>query len=711
MYEVNSSRLAGVLRLHVTAPGGDPLVEIKLVDGLTTADVLPALTRAGFRVQAISELDPSLLEGYAPLSAVRGVAAVTGVKVVRAVQRPHANAGSVQSQAVAVEKADRAQARGIDGRGTRVGILSDSFNSVIALHPNADDDVASGDVPPDVTVLDDLPANSGSGDEGRAMAQLVHDIAPGAQIGFATADKGMISFSNNILNLRRVFHADIITDDVRYLNEPMYSDGLLARTVDQVVSEGAAYFSSAGNSGLEAYEGLYSRVPFDRAQELVAAGTENLDLSTVAALNTIGPMDGFHNFRKADGTMSISQKFTTYLDDVISFQWDEPFDLGKVNTDYDMLVFDANGHFIDPYDPSSPVFYTANYNPASDEPFEFLAFSPGTYQIAIVKWNDSPARRLKFVSLGGLGESDRQGAPSIFGHAAARHGQAVAAVFYGNTSFPEDYSSPGPVTIVLDEAGERLARPEIRRVPQIAGVDGVDMTLWWGYDVEGNGKLNFFGTSAAAPNVAAVAALVVQSAGGSGRLSPDQIYDRLQRTATPIAVADTRSLAFAAAGGVIAVAKGDFSRQPDFWTIAVAEVSRRTIRTIGIDVSGTDAVFVSPAIVPFQLGSVHRLRGSDVSAAVSSDLMHLTLTFAPGSFGAADVISFSQVFQSKSVPCDCVEADADRLRGARLTVTWSDGSKTDGAFQTDQLRGVNNFTGAGLVNADAATRARFDNEE
>ena len=97
MYEVNSSRLAGVLRLHVTAPGGDPLVEIKLVDGLTTADVLPALTRAGFRVQAISELDPSLLEGYAPLSAVRGVAAVTGVKVVRAVQRPHANAGSVQS--------------------------------------------------------------------------------------------------------------------------------------------------------------------------------------------------------------------------------------------------------------------------------------------------------------------------------------------------------------------------------------------------------------------------------------------------------------------------------------------------------------------------------------------------------------------------------------------------------------------------------------
>jgi hypothetical protein len=134
------------------------MVHVRIDAAASAAQTLSRLVAAGLRVTAVSEMDPTLIEGYLPLGATRAAAAVPGVLRVLAVQRPRNLAGSVQSQAVAVQKADLAQARGVDGTGTKVGVLSDSYASATA-HPNAADDVASGDLPSGVVVLpgQDLP--------------------------------------------------------------------------------------------------------------------------------------------------------------------------------------------------------------------------------------------------------------------------------------------------------------------------------------------------------------------------------------------------------------------------------------------------------------------------------------------------------------------------------------------------------------------------
>ena len=303
-WEGNDPRFAAHLAQHITSVAGDPLVMVRLADGAAADEVLPKLSAAGFRLVTRSSINRSLVEGYMPIGAARSLAAVAGVRSVHAVQRPVTHAGAVQSQAVALQKADVAQALGFDGTGIKLGVLSDSYDACTGCLTNAADDIASGDLPAaGVTVLEEEPvdAQPPPTDEGRAMLQLVHDIAPGAQLGFATAAIGELDFAENIIALRNKFGADIVVDDSTYFDEPMFSDGILAQAVNIVAQSGGAYFSSAGNNGLEAYESDYRPVSFADARRLVAAGRSNLHLEQIPA--AIRPKS-VHDFggRTANGT-------------------------------------------------------------------------------------------------------------------------------------------------------------------------------------------------------------------------------------------------------------------------------------------------------------------------------------------------------------------------------------------------------------------------
>ncbi len=420
--------------------------------------------------------------------------------------------GSATSQADSALDADlvrNALPTSFDGTGIKIGVLSDSYNNL----GGANDDILSGDLPAEgVTVIQDL--SSGGSDEGRAMLQLIHDIAPGADLLFATAFTGQQGFADNIYALAEA-GADIIVDDVGYLTAPFFQDGIVSQAVDDVVNNyGVAYFSSAGNSADIAYESTEINFTSD-SEEVFSSQFYDFDHTTGVDTRQ---------------TITIPQNGQVR----ISLQWDDPFyTTDGVDTDLDIFL-------LNPTD-NSVVAGSADDNIVSQTPSEFFLFKNDTtqteFEVVITLADGVAPGRIKYIpfDLGynpaNIYQEHRTDSSTIFGHAAATNAFAVGAVRYNNLNNPEPFTSAGPTTILFEADGTPKAEPEIRQKPDITSIDGTDTTFFGSGDFDSTGFPNFFGTSAAAPHAAGVAALIKQA---NPDFTPEQIYERLESTATDI---------------------------------------------------------------------------------------------------------------------------------------------------------------------------------
>lgn len=428
------------------------------------------------------------------------------------------NAGPTSNPAVSALGADRVTGTtppGYDGTGQRIGILSDSFNSGGAANLIAQ---TNGDLPKTVKVLQEGPA--GAANEGRAMAELVHDVAPGASITFATAEFGQSNFAQNIRNLANptIGNSNIIVDDVRYPDEPFFQDGIVAQAVNDVVNyNGVAYFSSAGNQARSSYE------------------TSSPTFSTDPQLP-----GQFLNFDIGGGiTSTRNQLFVQPGDSLtLDMQWDNPFyTTTGVKTDLDLFLVDALTGEI--------LYSSTSNNIATQVPNEFAGLTFGSFGIVnvMIRLDAGPVpNRIKWLDFGQHSDTftfDSQSS-TITGHAAAAGSMAVAASPYYDATSLESFSSAGPTTVLFTPTGAPLSVPDVRQTPDITAVDGTNTSFFTGdifsrgADIETDTYPNFYGTSAAAPHAAAVAALIRQANPG---FTPQQVYDRLTSTADDIGVA------------------------------------------------------------------------------------------------------------------------------------------------------------------------------
>lgn len=518
------------------------LVNVWLDGKRPLAQVHQALEGLGGHVQAeLGGYRKGVVAVWLPVERAVEAAGLPGVRSILLEHRPALRVGKATSQGVATIHADKLNALGLKGQGTTIAALSDSFdtapNSVTTDHYAQD--IASGDLPgpgnpngdtKPVIVLQDDPAPGT--DEGRALLQIIYDIAPKAKLCFATAFTGEVQFAANILKLADKSgpcKATVIDDDVGYSEEPFFSDGVIALAVDQVVADGVPYFSSAGNDNSGNYSASFAEISDNAARTKYPSG---LVLGNITSDLTGG---GFHNFGTAQApsiALPVAAGPGTHF---MVLQWDDPFFANTPTASYSLLVFDQNGFYHPELSGIDNIYSTG-------QPVQGAVLPAGSngalYYLAIAlrPGGATPhAKHLKLIDFDDgnqvtlLADADRL-APAVFGHPAAAGAIAVAADFWGNTASTEYFSSLGPTAIWLDANNLPLAKPETRQKPEIAAPDGVDTTFFGSPGLPGDPNPLFFGTSAAAPHAAAAGALLIEAAGGPGKLSPAKLKTLLEQT-------------------------------------------------------------------------------------------------------------------------------------------------------------------------------------
>jgi subtilisin family serine protease len=519
----NRSRPSGA-SASVFPIGENSLVTIDAFADSDPQALLRKLESLGLRNGSVYQ---GTVSGQLPHSSLSKLNSLKELRFARpALAITQAKTGLVVSQGVRAMGANIAQIKyGVTGKGFKVGILSDSYDFYDDFSfgdplTTASDDIANGDLPINGVELIEESEFPGA-DEGRAMLQIVHDVAPGSDLAFASAFNGEASFANNIVALANA-GSKVIVDDVIYLAEPMFQDGIIAQAVDSVVARGTSYFSSAGNNAAQSYETAWRD-----------SGKKFLD----APLLDYNP----------GGNIDVMQRITVPAGGsiLLIMQWSEPYasvSLGGKGSksDLDMYVLDVQGKLI-PSDPFFGQFTVSNDNNLNRDPIEAVQYinygnRPETINIAITKFAGPAPTRIKWIDFGdGEVREFATNSSTTYGHANSKGAAAVGAVFYGNTprfgvnpAILEGFSSKGGTPILLDKRGNKIF--ELRSKPQFVGPDGADTSFFFIFsrDPESNGFPNFFGTSASAPHVAGVAALMLEK---KPMLKPSGIYATLSSTA------------------------------------------------------------------------------------------------------------------------------------------------------------------------------------
>ena len=358
------------------------------------ADVTPAVLKrirelGGTVITSVPKYEA--IRAQLPLRAMEMLAALDAIRTIRPADEAVTRKDNTSEGDVAHRANSARTTHSVDGTGIGIGVISDGVRTLA-------DRQATGDLPARVTVL---PGQAGRGDEGTALLEIVHDLAPGAELYFATGSGGQAQMAANIEALCEA-GANVIVDDIGYTNEAAFQDDIVAQGVNTAVAGGCVFFTAGGNDGNLTYgttgvwEGDY------------AAGT-----SLIVDGETLGVR---HDFGGGVEANEVSGSGFSGVSAIV-LQWADP--LGASANDYDLFLVNEDGDVI----ASSTDIQDGTQDPIESILSPFVDFSG--LSLVVVKASGSD-RYLRVHAFDG--RLAIQTAGNLYGHSAAENAVSVAMV-------------------------------------------------------------------------------------------------------------------------------------------------------------------------------------------------------------------------------------------------------------------------------------------